>query len=188
MITRTIVALAMLAGCWFPALAGQIEDMAREAAAKAKAGDPVAAVEILRQAIATLTAEGPLSLRRVQFVAEPPKGFGIYKPRADNVFKPGEPLIIYAEPVGMGWKAENGMRHALVAADFEIRTPAGKILGGQKNFGRFEFTSHEQNQEVMTHLTIRLSGAPAGKYVFAATYRDQMNGKSVDLSLPFEIK
>jgi hypothetical protein len=188
MIRRTIAALAVLAGCLVPAFAGEIVDLAREAETKAKAGDPVAAVELLRRATSVMAAQGPLALRRVQFIAEPPNGFGIYKPRADNVFKPGEPLIIYAEPVGMGWKTADGVNHALVAADFEIRTPDGKILGGQKDFGRFEFTSHDQNQEIMTHLTIRLSGAPAGSYVFAATYRDQINGKSANLTLPFEIK
>jgi hypothetical protein len=188
MIGRTIVALAVLAGALVSALAGEVEDLAREAEAEAKAGDTLAAVETLRRAIGAVMAQGPLTLRRVQFIAEPPKGFGIYKPRADNVFKPGEPLIIYAEPIGMGWKTENGVNRALVAADFEIRTPDGKILGGQKDFGRFEFMSQEQNQEIMTHLTIRVSGAPAGNYVFAATYRDQVNGKAANLTLPFEIK
>jgi len=183
-----MVALALLAGALVPAVAGEVEDLAREAEAKAKAGDTVAAVETLRRAIAVLAAQGPLTLRKVQFIAEPPKGFGIYKTRADNVFKPGEPLIIYAEPIGMGWKTEGRVNRALVAADFEIRTPDGKILGGQKNFGRFEFNSNEQNQEIMTHLTIRLSGAPPGGYVFAATYRDQVSGKTANLTLPFEIK
>ena len=183
-----MVMLAVLAVSLVPALAGEVENLARDAEAKAKAGDTVAAVETLRRAIGVVMTQGPLTLRKVQFIAEPPKGFGIYKTRADNVFKPGEPLIIYAEPLGMGWKTENGVNRALVAADFEIRTPDGKILGGQKNFGRFEFMSHEQNQEIMTHLTIRLSGAPAGSYEFAATYRDQVSGKSANLTLPFEIK
>jgi len=188
MLARTTVVLAFLAGSLATAFAGEVENLAREAEAQAQAGKHIEAVETLRRATGLLAAQGPLALRRVQFIAERPKGFGIYKPRANNVFKPGEPLIIYAEPIGMGWKAADGVNRALVAADFEIRTPDGKILGGQKNFGRFEFNSHDQNQEIMTHLTIRLSGAPAGDYIFAATYRDQINGKSANLTLPFEIK
>ena len=188
MIRRTIIALAMLASTPAPILAGEIEDLAREAEAKAKAGQYIEAVEILRRAIGALAAKGPLTLRRVQFIAEPPKGFGIYRPRDGNVFRPGEPLIVYAEPIGMGWKAADGINRSHIVTDFEIRTPDGKILGGQKDFGRFEFASRDQNQEIMTHLTIRLSGAPAGSYVFGATYRDQVNGKSANLELPFEIK
>jgi hypothetical protein len=188
MIKQTMIALAMLATSAGSAFAGEIEDLARDAEAKAKAGRHLDAVETLRRAIGSLTAKGPLTLRRVQFIAEPPKGFGIYQPRANNVFRAGEPLIVYAEPIGMGWKAADGINHAHVATDFEIRTTDGKILGGQKDFGKFEFASRDQNQEIMTHLTIRLSGAPAGRYVFAATYRDQVNGKSAGLELPFEIR
>ena len=44
------------------------------------------------------------------------------------------------------------------------------------------------NQEIHTHLTITLTGAPRGKYVFAATYRDLIGGKSAKLELPFEIR
>jgi hypothetical protein len=188
MVRRTIIVLAALAGAVGTSLAGEIEDLAREAEAKANAGRHVEAVETLRRAIGILAAKGPLALRRVQFISEPPKGFGIFKPRAGNVFRQGEPLIVYAEPVGMGWRAADGLNRAHIATDFEIRSPDGKILGGQRDFGRFEFASHDQNQEIMTHLTIRLSGAPAGRYLFAATYRDQMTGKSATLELPFEIK
>jgi hypothetical protein len=188
MIKHTIVAVTFLAGFVSSTLAGEIADLGRDAEAKANAGQHIEAVETLRRAINLLMAKGPLAVRRVQFISEPPKGFGIYQPRPNSVFRPGEPLIIYAEPVGMGWVTEGGVNRAHVVTDFEIRTSDGKVLGGQKDFGRFEFISREQNQEIMTHLTIRLSGAPAGSYVFVGTYRDQVNRKSVSLELPFEIR
>jgi hypothetical protein len=78
-----------------------------------------------------------------------------------------------------------GVRSGL-SADPDLRS--GRVHedpGGQKDFGRFEFVSRDQNQEIMTHLTIRLSGAPPGSYVFGATYRDQISGKSASLELPF---
>lgn len=88
----------------------------------------------------------------------------------------------------MGWKTADGVNRAHIVTDFEIRTPDEKVLGGQKDFGRFEFASRDKNQEIMTHLTITLSGAPSGQYVFAATYRDQVSSKSATLELSFEIK
>jgi hypothetical protein len=185
---RLAMTLALLAALAVTAPAGEIEDLARQAEAQANAGRHLEAVETLRRAMDALTAKAPLGLRRVQFVAEPPQGFGLYKPRPDNVFRRGEPLIVYAEPVGLGWKQADGLNLAVVVTDFEIRTPDGKVLGGQRDFGRFNFSSHDRNQEIMTHLTITLSGAPAGTYVFAATYRDQMTGKSATLDLPFEIR
>jgi hypothetical protein len=188
MFGKLVIAFVLAAFPMAPSFAGEVEDLAREAEAKAGAGRHVEAVETLRRAMDALTAKAPLALRRVQFIAEPPQGFGVYKPRPNNVFRRGEPLIIYAEPIGMGWKQAEGLNHAEVVTDFEIRTPDGKVLGGQKDFGRFNFNSHDRNQEIMTHLTITLSGAPAGKYVFGATYRDQVTGKSAALDLPFEIR
>jgi hypothetical protein len=188
MIKHTLITVTFLAGFMGSALAGEIADLGREAETKANAGQHLEAVETLRRAIGLLTAKGPLGVRRVQFIVEPPKGFGIYQPRPSDVFRQGEPLIVYAEPVGMGWVKEGETNRALVLTDFEIRTPDGKVLGGQKEFGRFQFISREQNQEIMTHLTITLSGAPVGRYIFVATYRDQVNGKSVNFELPFEIK
>ena len=188
MVGRRMMALASLVGLTGAVFAGEIEDLAREAEAKISAGQHVDAVETLRRAISRATAKSPLAFRKVQFIAEAPKGFGIYKPRGNNVFRSGEPLIVYAEPVGVGWRFEDGLNHSLIATDFEIRTSTGKVLGGQKDFGRFSFASHEQNHEIMTHLTIRLSGAPSGSYLFVATYRDEVSGKTAQLELPFEIK
>src|SRR5215211_5995859 len=91
MIRPMIIALACLAGSAGSIVAGEIEDLARDAEAKAKAGQHIEAVETLRRAINSLKAKGPLTLRRVQFISEPPKGFGIYQPRANNVFRAGEP-------------------------------------------------------------------------------------------------
>jgi hypothetical protein len=188
LIRRMIVALGFIACAPGAGVAGDIENRAREAEAKLAAGQHLEAVEILRGALGSLMARGPLALRRVQFITEAPKGFGLYQPRTSGVFRAGEPLIVYAEPVGVGWQSADGTNRAHINADFEIRTRDGRILGGQKDFGRFEFASRDQNQEIMTHLTIRLSGAPPGSYVFGATYRDQISGKSASLELPFEIR
>ena len=178
MIRQTIIALALLAGSIGAAAAGEIEDLGREAERQANAGQHLEAIETLRRAINVLAAKGPFLLRKVQFITESPKGFGIYTPRPNNVFPRGEPLIVYAEPIGMTWKTEGALNRAAMATDFVIRTPEGKILGGQKEFGKFEFNSREFNQEIHTHLTITLTGAPSCNYVLAATYRDLIGGKT----------
>jgi hypothetical protein len=40
----------------------------------------------------------------------------------------------------------------------------------------------------MTHLTLNLTGAEPGKYVFGVIYHDKTTGKSANVDLPFEIK
>jgi hypothetical protein len=188
MIRQTIIALALLTASIGAVRAGEIEDLAREAEKQASAGQHLQAIETLRRATNLMAAKGPFLLRKVQFITEPPKGFGIYTPRPGNVFPRGEALIVYAEPIGMTWKTEGAFNRAAMATDFDIRTPDGKVLGGQKEFGKFEFNSRELNQEIHTHLTITLTGAQPSKYVLVATYRDLIGGKRASLELPFEIK
>ncbi len=182
------VGIALLCGAG-GAAAGDIEDLARNAETMLQSGKGPEAVEQLRRALRLANDRSPLAFRRAFFVSEAPKGFGIYKVRGDDVFKTGEPLIAYAEPIGMGWEQQDGgMFHSLLAVDFEIRSPAGEILTGKRDFGHFEFVSHEQNTEVMTHLTLNLTGAPAGKYVLGVIYRDKISGKNASVDLPFEIE
>lgn len=69
-IILTVVTLTISAAT---VVAGEIEDLAREAEAKMNAGQHVEGVELLRRAINLLTAKAPLTLRRVQFVQQPPR-------------------------------------------------------------------------------------------------------------------
>jgi hypothetical protein len=188
MIRQTTIALALLAGSIGAGGAGEIEDLARQAEKQASAGQHLEAIETLRRALNLQAAKGPLLLRRVQFITEPPKGFSIYNPRPSNVFPVGEPLIVYAEPIGMTWKTEGAFNRAAIATDFLIRTSDGKILGGQKEFGKFEFNTRDFNQEIHTHLTLTITGVKPSNYALSVTYRDLVGGKSATLELPFEIK
>jgi hypothetical protein len=122
------------------------------------------------------------------FVTGAPSGFASYEPRADNVFKPGEPLIVYTEPIGISWQQEGDTVSSKLAVDFELRSPDGAVLGGQKGFGEFAFTAREQPIDYMAHVTINLTGAPAGNYILGLTVRDVNSGKTASADLPFEIK
>ncbi len=184
----TFACVALLIGLG-GARAGEIAELARDAEAKLQSGQNVEAIENLRRALRLAHDQSPLSFRKAVFVSEPPSGFGIYKVRASNVFQVGEPLIAYVEPIGVGWaKQDAGSFHSLLTVDFEIRSPAGDILTGKRDFGRFEFVSREENTEMMTHLTLNLSGAQPGKYIFGVIYHDTTTGKSASADLPFEIK
>ncbi len=170
------------------AQAGELVDGAKRAEADASAGKPLKAFEEMREATLLQWRQSPLLFRTVLFVAEQPSGFGLYQPKKKNVFKSSEKLIAYAEPVGFTWKAGDGLYHALMVADLIIRTEDGKVIAGQKEFGTFEFDSHEQNMEVMVVLTVDFSGAPKGKYVLECQVSDELSDKKGSFELPFEIK
>jgi hypothetical protein len=151
--------------------------------------DPsMAAIDSARTAAVEALKGAPLGFRRILFVADTPGGFAIYDPRPDNVFKPGEPLIVYTEPVGIAWQQDGDKISSKLVVDFELRSPDGQVLGGQKGFGEFTFTAREQPIDYMAHVTINLTGAPAGAYILGLTVRDANSGKAASADLPFEIK
>lgn len=130
----------------------------------------------------------PLSVRRAVFVSEPPKGFGEYVERPDSVFKKGEKLVTYAEPVGYGWKELGGGLYEFgLKVDFVIKTPEGKVLGGQEDFADLSQKSHARNREFMLTLTLSVTGAPAGDYVLVYKLRDVTSSKTTTFSQPFKI-
>jgi len=170
------------------AFAEKLTDLAQQAEIDTKVGKHLNAYEAMRKATLQVWDAGPLLFRKAVFVAGTASGFGIYDPRSNNVFKPGEKLVIYAEPIGFKWQAKDELQHALLVADIVIRAEDGNVVASQKNFGEFKFDSREQNMEVMTVLTIGFPGAPAGKYVQEVRFIDKMSDKTGKFELPFEIK
>ncbi len=88
-------------------------------------------------------SKAPLGFRRILFVSDVPEGFAAYQPRDNTSFTPGEPLIVYTEPIGVAWKQDGDELSTKLIVDFEIRTPDGKVLAGQKGFGEFALSARE---------------------------------------------
>ena len=185
------IALLLVAG-WIggtrPAVAADPVALAEEAVEKSKAGDHLGALRNIEDAYMAIWDRTPFGLRRYLFVTEPATGFGIYKPRANVPFKNGETLRVYVEPVGYVLAADGNMYSCLITVDVNLRSKAGKVLGGQKDFGRFSFTSHERNTEFFMNLTYSFSGAPKGEYVLETILQDKNSGKLTRFELPFQIE
>ena len=64
----------------------------------------------------------------------------------------------------------------------------GKILGGQKEFGKFEFISREFNQEIPYPSHDHAHRRPARQVRVRGNLPRSDRGKSAKLELPFEIK
>ncbi|MBV9828784.1 MAG: hypothetical protein JO001_24400 [Alphaproteobacteria bacterium] len=130
----------------------------------------------------------PLTIRRAVFVSEHPNGFGEYAERGSNVFKPGEKLVAYVEPVGYGWKEQGDNSYEFgFAVDFLIKSADGKILAGQENFAKLNQQSHARNREFMVTLTLDVDGAPPGDYKLEYKLRDITGEKNTTVTLPFTI-
>lgn len=184
------VPLAAAAFFLIPAVAGAgpLQDKAASAEKALGENHAVDALEIMREALIETWLAAPLSIRTAIFVTEPVEGYGRYTSRADNVFSQREPLLIYLEPSGFDWKQEGGEYISALTVDFVLSTREGKVLGGQKEFGRFDSRSHVRNVEYLTNVTLRSGGVPPGDYVLDLTLHDLIGNGTASVSLPFSIK
>ncbi|WP_146215513.1 hypothetical protein [Hoeflea marina] len=168
-----------------PAIAGDFADAAA-VAEDLVATDTQQAAEAARIAYADFTGSLPFALVSAFFVTEPAEGYGMYTEHAGS-FKPGQPILLYCEPIGLGWKEGGRGFQSAITVDFEITDSAGQVLGGQKKFGSFKFDSAVRNQEIMINLTMNVDGAEAGDYQLIYTFTDENSGETAVLPMPFSI-
>ncbi len=161
-------------------------DLAKQATSHSSSA--LGAWNALMQAQALVSNQSSLAFRKAIIVDSPPLGFGMYTPRKSNVFKDGEVIIVYIEPVGLHWTLENGIYHSLAMMDYEVRTQDGKVIAGQHAFGKMDFKSREQNQEVMYKVDLRFSGAHPGKYTLVLTCHEASTGHSTSTEFPIEFQ
>ena len=140
-------------------------------------------------AVADIWKRLPFTVRNSMFVSKPAEGYGGYEKRPSNVFGPGEKLLTYAEPTGYKWEETSpGNFHFGFTTDFELLTPSGEILGGQRAFQSLEFTTHARNRELFLNLTISIGGLKPGNYVIAFVIHDKVGAGTTRTELPFTIK
>jgi hypothetical protein len=130
----------------------------------------------------------PLLLQNAVFIDGSADGFGMFDPRADARFAPGEPIVVYAEPLGYGWEeTEPGVFRFGFDIDLLVKSATGKVLGGQDGFGKFRFASRTRNREIMLTLTLTLDDFPPGDYQVTYNVREIAGGKAGAVTLPFTI-
>ena len=130
----------------------------------------------------------PLTVRRAIFVQEHPDVYGDYAERANNVFKKGDTLMTYAEPVGYGWKDVGGGFYQFgFKVDFLVKTADGTVVGGKENFADLIKKSRAHLRDFMVVLNLSLNDISPGDYVVEYKLRDVASDKSYTISQPFKV-
>jgi hypothetical protein len=130
----------------------------------------------------------PLTQRRVLFEQEKSLGYGIFKERDGNTFKPGEKLITYVEPIGYGWKnLPDHMFETNFVVDLTIKTDKGDVLADQKGFLKNVLQSHNAAMEFSMDFSLSLTGTPPGAYVVTYTIHDVNSGQDSSFDQDFVI-
>jgi hypothetical protein len=116
-------------------------------------------------------------------------GYGIYEEHKSNVFKPGEKIALYIEPVGFTHKPISGTTNksetlylSNFTADVVISDKAGKVLGGVQNLPVSEILSHHKNNEISLTVSLTQSNPfPVGDYMVKYLIRDVPSGNTFQI-------
>jgi hypothetical protein len=169
------------------AVAGPIVDRAAEAESRLAEGRAVEALASVEAAFNEVWDKAPLGFSEALFVTGKPAGFGIYDARPSNVFRPGEAMLVYAEPFGYGYGREGEDFTIAFDADFELRTAKGQILHAQEGFAVLDMTSRRRNKEFQIFITYAFEGLKPGDYVLVTALRDRNSEKKGRFELPFTV-
>ncbi len=97
--------------------------------------------------------------------------------------------IVYAEPVGFGWKTvEDDQFEFGFNVDLTVKTADGKLVGEQDNFAKLAMKSRYRNREFMLQLTLDLNNASPGDYLLDYKLHDPGTEKTTTVELPFTIE
>jgi len=151
--------------------------------------DYFAAYEKLHSALEMFWQKTPLLLRNARFVKDDDNSYGIYEPKSDNSFAPGERLYLYLEPIGYAFKKNSaGYYEFGFSADFTLEDEGGKVLGGQENFAKLDFSSWNHNTEISLTFTYTFTGFEKGKYKVVTRVTDANSKKSATVDNWFNIR
>ena len=147
-----------------------------------------AALAALALMIGTLAAAGAeaLGIARVSFVTAKVEKFGQFEPRPNAVFKLGEDVRLYAEPTGFVASDRTGASRIDMTADIKVSAADGRVVLERKNLMFLKHNSPETLDNVFVNLSVKLPAA--GMYVVSFRLNDNLTGRSLDQSLPFQVE
>ncbi len=140
----------------------------------------------LDEEIAKIWANSPLAFRNVSLV-NGVEGFGDFERRTSDTFKAGEPLTVYAEPVGFNYVLANGRYSFALGADLSLESSAGQIIVQGENLFSIDDSSRVPIREFHMVLSINLPDIKAGAYKAVFLVRDMNSNKTGSFSVPFRI-
>ncbi len=116
-------------------------------------------------------------------------GYGIFEEldNNDDIFRPGETIQLYAEPVGFGQQQildENGntVYHMNLTANILISDTNGNELANIEDAPLIDIISHRQNTEMQLILTVTQDDPfPVGDYIITYIVYDRVKGESFQI-------
>ncbi len=145
------------------------------------------ALEAIHHLFIEVWNKSPLKITKILFVSKAARGVGVYEARKNNVFKPGEEMLIYIRPVGYTlFKRDNKYRFGFILGATLFDADGRKIFQ-RKGWGKFLWSSYAPNTEIYVNFRIRFKGIKPGKYVLSIMLSDLFSEKTTSAKLPFVV-
>lgn len=172
-----------------PELTRRFEAGVAQARQGMAAGEAAKTLGGLREALAAAWRAIPFSVLDARLIVAQPQGYAQPVAREGNVFAPGDPMIVYLEPVGFSVRRdpETGAYLYDLAADFNLVGPAGKVVGGRRDFARFQGDGRHFPDHLPITITYSLAGLPPGEYKVETVLKDRLGGGSATVVTPILI-
>ena len=184
-----VLAAALLALGPLAALGGPVGDQATKADQLAESGDFAGALAAADEMKGVLWDQQPaLAFLNAFPVTERSAGYGLYNPRPDAIYKRGEPVQLYAEPVGFGY-GDGGEGIVLVGfyVDLQVLGPDGQELANMTGITEIDYKVRARVREFAADVTYNFEGLAAGKYRLITTLRDKNSAKTGSFETDIEV-
>jgi hypothetical protein len=163
---------------------GDFNAAVEQAKASYNAGDKLAAVEKLKEAVLSLWDEVPLTVKNVRLV----KDTETYATRPTDVYAAGEPILMAAQLLGYKLKKVGEIYSIDIVTDFYVSDEKGEVLGGVDEFGKFGISSFIPTTDFRLDLTYTLTGAPPGAYNLQTIIHDKNSDKTIKFTRRIRIE
>ena len=178
MMPKFLTVLVLTFGLAGGAVADTVDEFVALAKAFAAEGKTAESAAAMHDAAAELWLQTPFAFARSTFVTDD-------APRPDNTFPEGEVLLVYAEPVGFGWRKEGDLYFIDQVVDAALLSTDGDVLWEQKEFSRIDFSSRRRFMDYFLNLSLNITSLPKGEFVLRYIVTDQVRDQQATISLPF---
>jgi hypothetical protein len=164
--------------------AQDLADFCTQAKSFLDQNQPLKAMGVIQKAMEEVWRHTPFQAGKAVLVKKKAAAFGMYEPRPDNVYKPGEIVFLYLEPIGFTQQEKDGHYSMAMAADFIVQKEDGTIIGGKENFGKWELKSQHFITGFHLNLDYTLTNLQPGTYIIKTVLRDLPTSKTLAVETP----
>lgn len=179
--------LSLIAFAAAQAQGGPIVDKASEAERLLDSNDASGAFDAIKAAFDEVWARMPLTVLNVTLI-DSAAGFGNYIAKDGDVFKVGQPLVVYAELAGyaLGTNSTGGNEIG-IDVDIDLKNLAGATIWSGEGIMKVRQPVKVFNKEFFMKMSLNLDGAPRDRYLATFKVKDVNSDKTTSFDVAFEL-